>query len=64
MGARAAERLLGDRSPITVSKLDRLTSTTTCSIASLVKATGFKPIYSLAESLAAEIKWASAQGLL
>lgn len=64
IGAQAAERLLGDRSPITVSKLDRLTTTTTCSIDSLVKATGFTPAYSLADSLVAEIKWANAQGLL
>jgi nucleoside-diphosphate-sugar epimerase len=64
MGAKAAEKFLGERSPITESKLDKLITTTTCSADNLVRATGFTPQYSLKESLAAEIKWATAQGLL
>ena len=64
IGAKLAQVLLKERSPITVSQIDRLTTTTTCSVARLVKATNFFPVFSLPDAIKNEISWAESVGLL
>lgn len=51
------ETLLGTKSPVTKDKISKLTTTTTCSARSLIEATGYEPMYSLEESIFAEIRW-------
>ena len=63
-GATVSQTLLGDRSPLTMAKLQKLEATTTLSVNRLVEATGFKPTYSLATALANEVTWARAAGIL
>lgn len=63
-GAMFGGAILGDKSPLTVEKMQKLMSTTTCSIERLVSTTGFSPTVSLREGLSAEIQWARQKGLL
>lgn len=63
-GASIAQTLLGNKSPVTVSKIEKLTTTTTCSVQKLTEATRFTPSYTLADALANEIDWAKNTGLL
>lgn len=63
-GVKAAELLIKDKSPITTDQLDKLTTTTTCSVQKLSSATGFKNRTPLEKALEAEIKWAEAASLL
>jgi len=63
-GASIAEGLLGEKSPVTVSKIEKLTTTTTCSVQKLTETTKFSPKFSLADALANEIDWAKKTGLL
>lgn len=64
MGATVAQSLLGDRSPLTVSRLQKLEATTTLSVQRLVQATGFKDTVSLSTAIDNEVKWARAAGIL
>jgi len=50
--------------PTSMDQLDKLTTTTTCSVDKLIYATGFSPRYSLLAAIAAEICWAKNSGLL
>ncbi len=63
-GASIAEAFLGRRSPLTCEQIDKLTTTTTCSVEALVAATGFEPASPLSEALKAEIDWARSAGIL
>jgi nucleoside-diphosphate-sugar epimerase len=63
MGLKAAEIFMPGKLP-TPEQLDKLTTTTTCSIAKLVAATGFAPRNSLSNALAAEISWATQANLI
>ncbi|PWT94564.1 MAG: hypothetical protein C5B53_12835 [Candidatus Melainabacteria bacterium] len=62
-GLKAAEILMPGKLP-TTEQLDKLTTTTTCSVSKLVAATGFRPRNSLQMALKAEIDWATAAKLL
>jgi nucleoside-diphosphate-sugar epimerase len=62
-GLKAAEMLMPGKLPST-EQLDKLTTTTTCSISKLVAATGFRPRSSLQTALRAEIAWATAAKLI
>lgn len=57
LGLNALELLAPGKAP-TVEQLEKLTTTTTCSIDRLVAATGFQPRTALATALKAEIAWA------
>lgn len=62
-GLKAAEILMPGKLP-TTEQLDKLTTTTTCSISKLVQATGFRPKNSLQSALRAEIAWATEAKLI
>jgi len=64
LGAKVATKLLGAGSPLTMDQIEKLTTSTTCSVEQLVRATGFSPKHSLSEGLSAEIAWAKQSGLL
>lgn len=64
LGAKAAEAMLGDRSPVTIQQIETLSQEATCSTARLVEHTKFVPIYSLSEALKSEIDWARERGHL
>lgn len=64
MAASAMQGILGEKSPVTVSKLDKLTTTTTCSVEKLTELTNFSPSHSLTDALSKEISWAERAGLL
>lgn len=63
-GATILQGLLGTKAPVTNSKIDKLTTTTTCSVTKLTDTTNFQPKFTLAGALANEINWAKASGLL
>lgn len=63
-GVKAAQALMQGKTPLTTEQLDKLTTTTTCSIDRLIAATGFKPKYSLESALKSEIAWAMNEKLL
>jgi UDP-glucose 4-epimerase len=63
-GAMVGGALLGNKSPLTVQKMDKLMTTTTCSVKRLLSETGFVPAVPLDQAITAEIKWARASGLL
>jgi nucleoside-diphosphate-sugar epimerase len=63
MGLKAAAVLMPGKLP-TEEQLEKLTTTTTCSVSKLVQATGFAPRSTLASALKAEIAWATAEQLL
>jgi nucleoside-diphosphate-sugar epimerase len=63
-GAMLGGAILGDKSPLTVEKMGKLMTTTTCSIKQLVSTTGFVPAFPLDEAIGAEIQWARAKGIL
>jgi nucleoside-diphosphate-sugar epimerase len=63
LGLKAAEILMPGKLP-TTEQLDKLTTTTTCSVSKLVAATGFRPRNSLQTALKAEIAWATAAKLI
>jgi len=50
--------------PTSIDQLDKLTTTTTCSVDKLIHATGFSPRYSLLAAITAEICWAKNNNLL
>lgn len=62
--ARLLELVLHDRSPVTTQQIDRLITTTTCSVEKFRQATGFKPALTLPDALKAEIAWAELSGLI
>lgn len=62
--AYMAELALGSRSPVTRARLNKLLSSTTLNVDSLVRNTGFAPCFSLAEALGAEIEWAKDSALV
>jgi len=64
IGVKAAGLFMQERAPITIEQVDKLTTTTTCSVQKLVSATGFTPRYPLETALRAEIKWAEANNLI
>jgi len=64
LGARFAETMLGQKSPLTIERLEKLTANTTCSVDKIVAATGFRPEHSLEQSLQSEIAWARKSGIL
>jgi GlcNAc-P-P-Und epimerase len=63
-GAMLGGALLGDKSPLTVNKMNKLMSSTTCSVERLVSATGFKPSLTVLEAVRKEVAWAQAEGIL
>jgi GlcNAc-P-P-Und epimerase len=63
-GIKAVNALLPGKTLVTEEQLEKLTTTTTCSINRLVKATGFSPNSSLGSALKAEIAWATEAKLL
>ena len=63
-GAKMGGAILGNKSPLTVQKMDKLMTTTTCSVKKLVGATGFVPAVPLDQAIGAEVQWARASGLL
>ncbi|MBA3995507.1 MAG: hypothetical protein C0469_18470 [Cyanobacteria bacterium DS2.3.42] len=63
-GVRAAELLMKEKAPVTSEQVNKLTTTTTCSVNKLVNATGFQQRTSLREGIRAEIAWATAKNLL
>lgn len=63
LGLKAAELLMPGKLP-TVEQLEKLTTTTTCSVTKLTESTGFQPRHSLGSALAAEIAWAQASKLI
>jgi len=64
IGIRAVNALLQGKSPVTEEQLEKLTTTTTCSVNRLVQATGFSPSSTLGSALKAEIAWATEANLL
>jgi nucleoside-diphosphate-sugar epimerase len=64
LGAKAAGMFLQERAPFSIEQVDKLTTTTTCSVDKLVSATGFQPKYSLEKALRLEIDWAESNNLL
>lgn len=56
--------VLRDKSPLTIEKMNKLMTTTTCSVDQLVKETGFYPETNVADALSAEILWARNRGLI
>ena len=63
-GAKTAQMVLKDRSPVTVSQIDKLTTTTTCSVSKLVEAIKFSPKFALRDAISQEVNWAQTSGLL
>lgn len=63
-GVKAAELLMKEKAPVTSEQVNKLTTTTTCSVNKLVSATGFQQRTSLREGIRAEIAWANAKNLL
>jgi nucleoside-diphosphate-sugar epimerase len=63
-GAMLGGAVLGDKSPLTMQKMTKLMTTTTCSVKRLVSTTGFVPGFPVDEAIGAEIQWARAQGIL
>jgi len=63
-GAMLGGAILGNKSPLTVQKMDKLMTTTTLSVKKLVAETGFEPGVPLDEALKLEIEWARAEGIL
>lgn len=63
-GVKAAELLMKEKAPVTSEQVNKLTTTTTCSVKKLVSATGFQQRTSLREGIRAEIAWANAKNLL
>lgn len=63
-GVKAAELLMKEKAPVTSEQVNKLTTTTTCSINRLINATGFQQRTPLAQAVRAEIAWASAKNLL
>ncbi len=59
-----ASLVLGGFSPLPPSRLDKLTRSSTCSVAKLQNLTGFAPNYTLLDGLNCEIEWASSAGKL
>jgi GlcNAc-P-P-Und epimerase len=64
LGIKAVNALLPGKVPVTEEQLEKLTTTTTCSVSRLVQATGFSPKSSLSSALKAEIAWATEAQLL
>ncbi len=64
LGVKAAGLFMQERAPISSEQLEKLTTTTTCSVQKLVSTTGFQPKYSLDKALKQEMDWAIANGLL
>jgi nucleoside-diphosphate-sugar epimerase len=63
-GVKAAELLMKEKAPVTSEQVNKLTTTTTCSVSKLINATGFQQRTSLREGIRAEIAWATAKNLL
>ncbi len=63
LGLKAAEMLMPGKLP-TPEQLEKLTTTTTCSIDKLTSATGFYPQNSLQGALTKEIAWAKSEKLI
>lgn len=63
-GVKMAETFMPGKTPVSSEQLEKLTTETTCSVAKLVQATGFKPRTSLNSALKAEINWAEQNNLL
>jgi GlcNAc-P-P-Und epimerase len=63
LGLKAAELLMPGKLP-SPEQLEKLTTTTTCSISKLVAATGFRPRSSLQSAIKAEIAWATEEKLI
>jgi nucleoside-diphosphate-sugar epimerase len=64
IGVKAAELFMQEKAPITMDQVNKLTTTTTTSIAKLVSATGFQPKTALDAAILAEIEWANSHNLL
>jgi hypothetical protein len=63
-GAMLGGAILGNKSPLTVQKMDKLMTTTTLSVDELVAQTGFLPEVPLDRALQLEIDWARKEGIL
>ncbi|MBI4533133.1 MAG: NAD-dependent epimerase/dehydratase family protein [Candidatus Melainabacteria bacterium] len=62
--AQLSELALKEHSPVTRAQIDRLITTTTCSVDKFQQATSFQPAFSLPDSLKAEIAWAELSGFI
>lgn len=63
-GVKAAELLMKEKAPVTSEQVNKLTTTTTCSVNRLISATGFQQRTPLREGIRAEIAWANSKNLL
>lgn len=63
-GVKAAEILMKEKAPVTSEQVNKLTTTTTCSVNRLVSSTGFQQRTPLREGIRAEVAWANAKNLL
>lgn len=64
LGVKAAGLFMQEKSPLSIEQVEKLTTTTTCSIDKLVSATGFQPKFSLDKALKLEMDWAELNSLL
>lgn len=63
LGAKAAETFMPGKYP-TSEQVEKLLTTTTCSVSKLVTTTGFQPTNPLDKALKSEIAWATSNNLL
>lgn len=61
-GVKALETVLGSKSPVQSSQIDRLLTTTTVSCDRLVSTFGFQPKWLVGDALKAELDWARSTG--
>jgi len=64
MGLKAAQAFMPGKITVTAEQIEKLATETTCSVDSLIKATGFSPATDLKTSIKAEVDWAQASQLL
>ncbi len=64
LGVKAAETFMPGKSPVTSEQVEKLLTTTTCSVNKLVNTTGFQPTNSLDKAIKSEIAWATSNNLL
>jgi len=64
MGLKAAQAFMPGKIAVTPEQVEKLATETTCSVDSLVGATGFAPAADLKSGIKAEVDWATANQLL
>jgi nucleoside-diphosphate-sugar epimerase len=63
-GVTIAEALFKGKSPLTATQVDRLTRDSVIDVSRMVDLTGFRPAWSAADGIDAEVQWAKAAGLV